>query len=270
MRDPGNAGTLVRSAAAAGVDVVVFGPGSVDPFNDKVVRGGMGAHFRAPLRILANWADIRGTLGADLPIYLAEAGAGLAYDQMDWRRPAALMLGGEAAGASAEARRGAIPLHIPMHRNVESLNVGVAGSIILFEAARQRRRRIISAEVVDRAIGALYDGRQKALRKPQIDFVLCRGQRRLWSNHSGGTCWRASSWASCISTLWEWLYFRRKRLVLTDRRIAELEAALRTASRAQQERSLESAEAWPASSYRSPDVFLESEAPQPIEPMAGS
>lgn len=140
VRDPGNAGTLVRSAAAAGVDVVVFGPGSVDPFNDKVVRSGMGAHFRAPMRILANWADIRGLLGADLPIYLAEAGAGLAYDQMDWRRPAALMLGGEAAGASAEARRGATPVHIPMHRNVESLNVGVAGSIILFEAARQRRR----------------------------------------------------------------------------------------------------------------------------------
>jgi hypothetical protein len=67
-----------------------------------------------------------------------------------------------------------------------------------------------------------------------------------------------------ISTLWEWLYFRRRRLVLTDRRIAELEAALRTANRTQQERSLESAEAWPASSYRSPDVFLESEAPQPI------
>jgi hypothetical protein len=66
-----------------------------------------------------------------------------------------------------------------------------------------------------------------------------------------------------ISTLWEWLYYRRKRLVLTDRRIAELEAGLRAASRAQQELTLDSAEAWPAASYRSPDVFLETEASQP-------
>jgi TrmH family RNA methyltransferase len=141
VRDPGNAGTLIRSAAAADVDVVIFGPGAVDPFNEKVVRSGMGAHFRVALRVLGNWEDIRRILGASLPIYLAAAGAGRTYDQIDWRGAAALLVGGEAAGASAEARRQAMPLHIPMARNVESLNAGVAGSIILFEAARQRRTR---------------------------------------------------------------------------------------------------------------------------------
>jgi TrmH family RNA methyltransferase len=139
VRDPGNAGTLIRSAAAAGVHVIFFGPGSVDPFNDKVVRSAMGAHFRVPVRVLEKWEDVRRTVGASLPIYLAEAGVGQAYDQIDWRDAAALLVGGEAAGASAAARRRAVPVHIPMQRGVESLNAGVAGAVILFEAARQRR-----------------------------------------------------------------------------------------------------------------------------------
>ena len=98
-----------------------------------------------------------------------------------------------------------------------------------------------------------------------IDFVLCTRaaqtmEQSLWWYLLAGV-----SIGFSISWLWEWLYFRRKRLVLTDRRIAELEAALRSASRAQQDLFLEEAEAWPAASYRSPDVFLETEAPHPTE-----
>ena len=139
VRDPGNAGTLLRSAAAAGVQAVIFGPQTVDPFNDKVLRSGMGAHFRVPLRICPTWEQVRQILGPRPDLFLAEAGAQLAYDQVDWRVPCALIVGGEASGAGAPARAEATAIAIPMHSHVESLNAAVAGSIILFEAARQRR-----------------------------------------------------------------------------------------------------------------------------------
>jgi RNA methyltransferase, TrmH family len=139
VRDPGNAGTLLRSAAAAGVQVVIFGPETVDPFNDKVLRAGMGAHFRVPLRICPTWNHIHQTLGDSPALYLAEAGAPLAYDEVDWRTPCALVVGGEASGAGDAARTAATAVAIPMQSGVESLNAAVAGSIVLFEAARQRR-----------------------------------------------------------------------------------------------------------------------------------
>jgi TrmH family RNA methyltransferase len=139
VRDPGNAGTLLRSAEAAGADLVLFGPETVDPFNEKVVRAGMGAHFRLPLRVCPTWDAVQRWLDPEQTLYLAEAKAKLAYDAVDWRRPAALIVGGEAAGVSAAARQRAQPIAIPMQGHVESLNAAMAGSIILFEAARQRR-----------------------------------------------------------------------------------------------------------------------------------
>ncbi len=141
VRDPGNAGTLLRSAAAAGVDLVIFGPQTVDPFNDKVLRAGMGAHFRTPLRLCSSWEQVRQTLGDSMSFYLAEASATLSYDRVDWLQPSVLVVGGEAGGAGREARLTATPVAIPMQSQVESLNAAMAGSIILFEAARQRRAR---------------------------------------------------------------------------------------------------------------------------------
>ena len=138
LRDPGNAGTLLRTAEATGVAGVVFGPETVDPYNDKVLRAGMGAHFRVPVRVADQWSAIDAWLAPDQPVYLAEAAATLTYDQVDWRGPAALVVGGEAAGAGDDARRRATPLAIPMAGRVESLNAAVAGAVILFEAARQR------------------------------------------------------------------------------------------------------------------------------------
>lgn len=139
IRDPGNAGTLLRSAEAAGIELVLFGPETVDAFNDKVVRAGMGAHFRLPLRTCADWSAVRQWLSTAQQLYVAEADAATAYDQVDWRRPAALVVGGEATGPSRVARAAAQPLAIPMLGKVESLNAAIAGAIILFEAARQRR-----------------------------------------------------------------------------------------------------------------------------------
>ncbi len=139
VRDPGNAGTLLRSAEAAGVDLVICTPGTVDLFNEKAVRAGMGAHFRLPLRLCSQWTEVRTLLHPQQQLYLAEASATVAYDQVDWSLPVALIVGGEAEGASVEARQLATPVTIPMQGTVESLNAAVAGAVMLFEAARQRR-----------------------------------------------------------------------------------------------------------------------------------
>lgn len=139
VRDPGNLGTILRTAAAAGADGVWLPPGTVDAFSPKVVRAGMGAHFRLPL-IPADWEQMRAEIAArGLNVFLAAAEAGTVYTQADFTQPLALIVGGEAhgAGQSAESlsdRR----VHIPMPGGVESLNAGVAAAILLFEVVRQR------------------------------------------------------------------------------------------------------------------------------------
>ena len=138
VRDPGNAGTLLRSAAAAGVELVIFGPETVDAFNEKVMRAGMGAHFRTPLRTLERWDEAAEWLDS-APLYVAEAGGVLDYDAVDWSQAATLVVGGEASGASEWIAQSATAIRIPMERATESLNAAVAGSVILFEASRQRR-----------------------------------------------------------------------------------------------------------------------------------
>ena len=137
--DPGNAGTLLRSAVAAGVELVVFGPGTVDPFSPKVLRAGMGTHFRIALRVASDWDEVASVLGGERPLYVADAQARLSYDAVNWNQPAALVIGSEAHGPSQAALTAATPIAIPISSAVESLNAGVAGSVILFEAARQRR-----------------------------------------------------------------------------------------------------------------------------------
>lgn len=138
LRDPGNLGTLLRTAAAAGVAQVIVLPGSVDPFSPKVVRAGMGAHWRLPLAQVSDWEVVDERLGSR-ELWGASARGRLRYDQVDWRQPVALVLGGEATGLGPEAQaRLRDTLFIPMARQMESLNVAVAGAIILFEAARQR------------------------------------------------------------------------------------------------------------------------------------
>jgi TrmH family RNA methyltransferase len=137
--DPGNAGTLLRSAEAAGVELALFAPHTVDPFNEKVLRAAMGAHFRLPLRVCPTWDELQSLLSPHQRCYVAQAAAPTAYDQIDWRQPAALVIGSEAVGPSAEILAIATPVAIPMQGATESLNAGVAGAVILFEAARQRR-----------------------------------------------------------------------------------------------------------------------------------
>jgi RNA methyltransferase, TrmH family len=139
--NPGNLGTILRTAAAAGVEGVILAPGCVDPYNAKALRGGMGAHLRLPLR-LADWAEAA-ALMADLTIWLADVAEGLNYTAVNWQMPSALIIGGEAAGGGAEAINLANGrCTIPMYAATESLNAALAAGIILFEAARQRHRHL--------------------------------------------------------------------------------------------------------------------------------
>jgi TrmH family RNA methyltransferase len=138
IRDPGNLGTLLRSAAAAGVQAAFLPPETTDAFAPKVVRSGMGAHFRLPIYSM-QWEDIQAKT-KDLQIYLADMD-GQSCWEIDLRRPLALIVGGEAEGASDEARKlSTQKISIPMAGNVESLNAGVAGSVLMFEVVRQRSK----------------------------------------------------------------------------------------------------------------------------------
>jgi TrmH family RNA methyltransferase len=142
VRDPGNMGTILRSAAAAGVQVVFLPPGNVDVYSPKVVRSGMGAHFR--LRLLQRqWQEIsaycKPSGSPALQLMLAESGGGVSCWQADLKQPLALVIGGEADGASEEVRKAVdLLLNIPMPGRFESLNAAVAAGILLFEVVRQR------------------------------------------------------------------------------------------------------------------------------------
>lgn len=137
LADPGNLGTILRSAWASGAQAVFLSDGTVDAFNPKVVRASMGAHFDLPLRSF-NGDQLPEAL-AGISLWVAQAHTGVHYSDVDWRAPIALLIGSEAEGPRPELRRQAAGLvHIPMRREAESLNAAVAASILLFEVLRQR------------------------------------------------------------------------------------------------------------------------------------
>ncbi len=137
VQEPGNVGAVLRSAAAAGAEGVVIPPGTADPWHPKAVRAAAGAHFVLPVR-LASWAEIPSLL-TGTTIWLATPEGAHVYFEVDWQEPVTLILGGEAMGPGPEAQR--LPhrtVRIPMARGMESLNVAVAGALLLYEVARQR------------------------------------------------------------------------------------------------------------------------------------
>ncbi len=137
VADPGNLGTIMRSALAAGADLLVTTSGTVDVTNPKVVRSAAGAHFRLPMMQLS-WEGIASRFESYL-ILLADSGSGSEYYNIDWQQPIALIVSEEAHGPSDSAQRvGHARVKVPMTGKVESLNVAMATTIMLFEAARQR------------------------------------------------------------------------------------------------------------------------------------
>jgi TrmH family RNA methyltransferase len=140
VRDPGNAGTLIRSAVAAGADAVVFTSGSVDPFGPKTVRSTAGMLFHVPVITEVSLSDACDALHErGLRVVGAEATADQSHHQVDLSGRIALALGNETQGFGDEAKdRLDEVISIAMPGPAESLNVGIAGSILLFEAVRQR------------------------------------------------------------------------------------------------------------------------------------
>jgi TrmH family RNA methyltransferase len=137
VRDPGNLGTLIRTAAAAGVDAVILPPGTTDSFAPKVLRAGMGAHFRMPI-VSMEWDEIKAQVQA-LTVFLAEMEGDVVYTEASLKQACAVIIGGEAEGASQSARDLAdADIYIPMKDKTESLNAALAGAILLFEVVKQR------------------------------------------------------------------------------------------------------------------------------------
>jgi TrmH family RNA methyltransferase len=147
VRDPGNAGTLLRSAAAAGADAVIFVGGSVDPYGPKTIRASAGAALSTCLIRSVAVADVFDALrNRGVAVLAAGMEGSTAIDETDCRRPIALVVGNEAWGLPPEVLQAADEtVSIPMPGRTESLNAAMAGSIMLFEALRQRREHLRKA-----------------------------------------------------------------------------------------------------------------------------
>jgi TrmH family RNA methyltransferase len=147
-QDPGNAGTVIRSATASGSGAVIFCAGAVDMYNPKTVRASAGAIFHIPLVSAGTPDSVLGYLGRrGVPRVAAAVRAGRPYDEMGWTGSTALVLGAEAHGLPAELAPGIDACTtIPMHPGAESLNLAMAATVICFEAARQRRAAAEGAE----------------------------------------------------------------------------------------------------------------------------
>ena len=144
VSDPGNLGTILRSAEAAGADVVVLTPGGVDPYNPKVVRASAGALFHVPVVVaeLSELADA-GLRLVGTSSHSADGRTVVAHTDVDFSGRVAIVMGNEAAGLPDEWDDANGPIGewvvIPHAGRTESLNVAMATTVLVFEAARQRR-----------------------------------------------------------------------------------------------------------------------------------
>ena len=140
IQDPGNLGTLFRTAAAAGVDALLLMPGCADEFSPKVIRSGMGTHFRLPFARM-DWETAESRLHSlpKMQILAADSDGGISCWKTDLRKPTALIIGSEANGPCDKALSAAdARILIPMPGEIESLNAGIAAGILIFEVVRQR------------------------------------------------------------------------------------------------------------------------------------
>jgi RNA methyltransferase, TrmH family len=140
IQDPGNLGTLIRTAEAAAVNGIFSFAGSADAYAPKTLRSSMGSAFRLPILPDVSGVGVIETCRArGLKTVVATGDADLLHYNYDWRQPTLLILGNEGRGVSAEIMSACDHrVRIPLHTPVESLNVAAAGAAILFEAVRQR------------------------------------------------------------------------------------------------------------------------------------
>ncbi len=140
LQDPGNVGTIIRSAEAFAASGVVLTPGSVSPWNQKALRASAGSSFRLPVVSLAKVSQLQGVTEKHIPTYACVADAGASISNFNLHGPIAFVIGNEGAGISDEILSFCDGnLHVPCPGKVESLNAAIAASIVLYEASRQGR-----------------------------------------------------------------------------------------------------------------------------------
>jgi len=141
IQDPGNLGTILRTAEAAGANGVIIGEGSVDLYNGKVVRSTMGALFRLPVLVRPLEDTVEKLRAAGASLLVTSLGEGTqSYDCVPYGGKTAIVIGNEARGVSARMLDAAdVRVHIPLYGRAESLNAAVAAGIMLYEAQRQRK-----------------------------------------------------------------------------------------------------------------------------------
>jgi len=140
IRDPGNVGTILRTASAAGMNAVLIAPETADPFSPKVLRAGMGAQLKLPVRQYS-WEELTSIIHnqAGMRIFIADTGEKNSLWETDFRQSMALIVSNEANGPSPAARQLADEvITIPMPGGSESLNAAIAASLLIYEVVRQR------------------------------------------------------------------------------------------------------------------------------------
>ena len=140
VQDPGNMGTIIRTADAFNIDGVIITDGCVDPYNPKVVRATMGSIFRVPLYYISNSvADLTELKNQNIKIYSTSLSGSTPIYEIDFKEGFILSIGNESKGVSEEVFSLSDGLiKIPMPGMAESLNAGIAASIIMYEAMKQR------------------------------------------------------------------------------------------------------------------------------------
>jgi TrmH family RNA methyltransferase len=143
VNNPVNVGAILRTAEAAGATGAIATAHTADPFSPKALRGAMGSAFRLRVWIGPTYQDVLTWCAQhDIATVCADVEALMAYTAIDWTRPTALLLGTESTGLTpAEISAATASVTIPMHGQVESLNVAVAAAVVLYEAVRQREAR---------------------------------------------------------------------------------------------------------------------------------
>lgn len=142
LQNPGNMGTILRSAEACGVSGIILSEGCADLYNPKTVRGSMGSLFRVPCMRTASLADTMLELKNKYGVrcFATELAGSEEYDRVSYTGPCAIVIGNEGNGVSKEILElSDSRIRIPMEGQVESLNAGVAASVLLYEIYRQKR-----------------------------------------------------------------------------------------------------------------------------------
>lgn len=143
LQDPGNVGTILRTAEGAGVTGILLDGECADIYNPKTIRSTMGSIFRMPFYYIQDLEEgIRYLKKRGICTYAAHLEGKRAYDEEDYRKPCAFLIGNEGNGLRPEiADLADTYIRIPMAGEVESLNAAIASAVLMFEAGRQRRSR---------------------------------------------------------------------------------------------------------------------------------